>query len=220
MQVFDCDQGTPEWYACRVGIATASMFATVMASGVGGAASKTRAKYMRQLAGEVITGKPTEGYTNSHMERGHAVEPEARKLYAFLTNAEVKQVGFIRNGEKGCSPDSLVGQNGMLEIKSKLPDLVIECIERGTFPPEHKAQCQGALWVAEREWIDIAVYWPGMPFFIKRAYRDETYIAEMSRAVAIFNEELAALVDRIRAYEPEPVPQEESPAIAKTLLAG
>lgn len=204
IQIFNCDQGTEEWHLCRAGIPTASMFATVMASGRGGGPSLTRAKYMRQLAGEVVTGKPMESYSNAHMERGHEMEPEARELYAFATDTAPEQVGFIRNGEKGCSPDSLIGTAGMLEIKTKLPDLVIECWERDDFPPEHKAQCQGALWVAEREWIDIVVYWPAMPVFIKRAYRDEAYIADMSRAVSQFNDELAALVERVRAYGSAP----------------
>lgn len=204
IQIINCDQGTEEWHLARAGIPTASMFATVMASGRGGGDSKTRAKYMRQLAGEIITGKPMESYSNGHMERGHEMEPEARELYAFATDTAPEQVGFIRNGQKGCSPDSLIGTAGMLEIKTKLPDLVIECLERDDFPPEHKAQCQGALWVAEREWIDIVVYYPAMPVFIKRAFRDETYIAEMSKAIATFNGELAALVERVRAYGTAP----------------
>lgn len=204
IQIFNCDQGTEEWHLARAGIPTASMFATVMASGRGGGPSLTRAKYMRQLAGEIITGKPMESYSNAHMERGHEMEPEARELYAFATDTAPEQVGFIRNGPKGCSPDSLIGANGMLEIKTKLPDLVIECWERDDFPPEHKAQCQGALWVAEREWIDIIIYWPAMPAFIKRAHRDEPYIAEMSKAVDQFNDELAAMVERVRAYGSTP----------------
>lgn len=202
IQVINCEQGTPEWFAARAGIPTASMFSTVMASGKGGGESKTRAKYMRQLAGEIITGKPMDGFTNAHMERGHVMEPEARDLYSFATDTAPELVGFIRNGNKGCSPDSLIGANGMLEIKSKLPDLLIECLERDDFPPEHKSQCQGALWVAEREWIDIVVYWPDMPVFIKRAYRDEPYIATMAKAVETFNEELAAMVERVRSYQP------------------
>lgn len=204
IQVFNCEQGTPDWFLCRAGIPTASMFATVMASGRGGGESKTRAKYMRQLAGEIITGKPIEGYSNHHMERGHEMEPEARDLYAFATDTAPEIVGFVRNGNKGCSPDSLIGSNGMLEIKSKLPDLLIECLERNDFPPEHKSQCQGALWVAEREWIDICVYWPGMPVFINRAYRDEPYIKTMAGAVDQFNDELDALVERVRSYQPSP----------------
>jgi hypothetical protein len=134
------------------------------------------------------------------MERGHEMEPEARNMFALLTDLEPQLVGFIRNGNVGCSPDSLLGDEGLLEIKTKAPHLLIECIERGEFPPEHKAQCQGALWVAEREWIEIAVYWPGLPLFTNRAYRDERYIADLAKAVTEFNAELAETVERIRAY--------------------
>lgn len=200
MEVFTCAQGSAEWFSCRAGIPTASEFATVMASGRDGGASKTRRTYMLKLAGEIITGQPSEGYSNAHMERGHEMEPEARDLYAFTRRADPQIVGFIRNGAKGASPDSLIGDIGMLEIKTKLPHLHIDCLLRDEFPAEHKAQCQGALWVAEREWIDIAVYWPGLPLFVKRATRDEEYIAKLSDAVDQFNAELAEVVERVRRY--------------------
>lgn len=200
MQIVDVTQGTPEWLAARAGIPTASMFATVMAKGKGAEASKTRATYMRKLAGEIITGEPMDSFSNAHMERGQVMESEARDAYAFLHDASPELVGFIRSGDKGCSPDSLVGLVGMVEIKTKLPHLQIEVLERGELPPEHKAQCQGALWVAEREWIDFVSYWPKLPLFVKRVYRDEAYIADLSTAVDAFNGELAALVERVRAF--------------------
>jgi len=138
------------------------------------------------------------------MDRGHEMEAEARSLYAFMSDADPTQIGFLRNGQKGCSPDSLIGDAGVLEIKTKLPHLLIDCILKDDFPAEHKAQCQGALWVAEREWVDIAVYWPRMPLFVKRAYRDEEYISKLSDAIDAFNADLAAVVDRIKAYGVEP----------------
>jgi hypothetical protein len=200
MQIINCEQGTEEWFRARAGMPTASEFATVMASGKAGGPSLTRRTYMHKLAGEIITGEPMESFSNAHMERGKVMEDEARDFYAFMQDVEPERVGFIVNGQKGCSPDSLIGDVGMLEIKTKLPHLMIECILRDDFPPEHKAQCQGALWVAEREWIDIAVYWPKMPPFVKRAVRDEEYIAALSSAVDKFNDELAALVEKIQAY--------------------
>jgi len=200
MEIVTCEQGTPEWLAARAGIPTASMFATVLAKGKGAEASKTRSTYMRKLAGEIITGEPMDSFSNAHMERGHVMESEARDAYAFLHDTRPEQIGFIRNGTKGCSPDSLIGGAGMVEIKTKLPHLQIEVLERGTLPPEHKAQCQGALWVAEREWIDFVSYWPKMPLFVCRVTRDEEYIATLSDAVDAFNDELAMLVDRVRAY--------------------
>jgi hypothetical protein len=192
----DLDQNSPEWFAARLGIPTASMFSAILAKGEG----KTRKSYMHRLASEIITGEPTEGFTNAAMERGHEMEPEARNYYSFLHDIEPQRVGFIRNGDKGCSPDSLIGENGMLEIKTKRADLLIDVLDKGEFPSEHKAQCQGALWVAEREWIDICVYWPKMPVFIKRAYRDDAYILTISAAVRAFNDELQQTVARVRAY--------------------
>lgn len=200
MEIVTCDQGTEEWFRARMGIPTASEFATVMAKGRSGGDSKTRQTYLYKLAGEIITGKPMESFSNAHMERGHAMEDEARTLYQFMADVDCERVGFIRSGRKGASPDSLVGTTGMVEIKTKLPHLMIETLLRGEFPPEHKAQCQGQLWVAEREWIDIAVYWPGMPLFVTRATRDEAYIRDLSEAVDTFNAELDMIVDRVRAY--------------------
>jgi len=201
IDIITCEQGTPEWHAARSGIPTASRFHTVMAKGKDGGSSVTRRDYMLLLAGEIITGVPAETFSNAHMERGKVMEDEARKYYSFLHDADPEQVGFIRNGSKGCSPDSLLGDAGMLEIKTKLPHLAIACLLNGEFPPEHKAQCQGALWVAEREWIDLVVYWPRVPVFVKRAYRDEPYIGQLSKAVDAFNEELASVVDAIRTYQ-------------------
>lgn len=200
IQIFNCEQNSSDWFACRLGIPTGSMFATVMAKGKDGGASLTRKTYLYKLAGEIIVGEPAENFQNDHMIRGQQMEAEARDLYAFMTDLIPQQVGFIRNGAKGCSPDSLIGNSGVLEVKSKLPHLTIECLLRGEFPAEHRAQCQGALWVSEREWVDIAVYWKGLPLFIKRAGRDEAYISKLSAAVDEFNEELAGIVERVKRY--------------------
>lgn len=200
MQILTCDQGSEEWFKARMGLPTASEFATVMASGRDGGESKTRKTYMLKLAGEILTGEPMENYSNAHMERGKVMEDEARDLYCMLKDVDPERVGFIVNGPKGCSPDSLINAGGMLEVKTKLPHLLIEVLLADKFPAEHKAQCQGALWVAEREWIDIAVYWPGLPLFVKRATRDEVYIAKLAAEVAKFNDELAETVERVRRY--------------------
>jgi len=203
LTVYDCEQGSEDWFRARMGIPTASEFGTVLAPRAG-SEGKMRRTYLHKLAGEIITGEPMERYGNAHMDRGHEMEAEARSLYAFMSDADPTQIGFLRNGQKGCSPDSLIGDAGMLEIKTKLPHLLIDCILKDDFPAEHKAQCQGALWVAEREWVDIAVYWPRMPLFVKRAYRDEEYISKLSDAIDAFNADLAAVVDLIKAYGVEP----------------
>lgn len=196
MQIFDMEQGEDEWLRARMGIPTSSKFATVMAKGEG----KIRSEYMRRLAGEVLTNEPSETFTNSHMERGRMMEDEARELYAFVEAADIRRVGFIRNGNKGCSPDSLVGDNGGLEIKTALPHIQIDRLERDRLPPEHKAQVQGNLWLAEREWWDFVSYWPRLPMLTVRVYREEPYIKEMASEIDRFNDELAELVERIRRY--------------------
>lgn len=201
MEIFNCAQGSPEWFAARAGIPTASQFATVMASGRGGGESKTRRTYLLKLAGEILTGEPMDSFSNHHMERGHEMEPEARRFYAFQNDVEPELVGFIRNGQVGASPDSLVGANGLLEIKTKLPHLLLDVILKGEFPADHRAQCQGQLWIAEREWIDLVCYWPKMPPFIQRAHRDEAYIKQISDAVDQFNTELAEIIARLEGEE-------------------
>lgn len=200
MQIFNCEQGSAEWFEARRGIPTASEFATVMAKGKAGAESKTRRTYMMKLAGEILTGELMDSFSNVHTDRGKEMEPDARNLYAFMRDCEPELVGFIRNGSKGGSPDSLVGNDGMLEIKTALPHIQVDRLLLGRVPPEHVAQCQGNLWIAEREWIDFASYWPKLPLFVTRAHRDEAYIKELSAAVDQFNEELAELVERVRSY--------------------
>ncbi len=195
-----CDQGSPEWQGLRLGIPTASAFTAIMAKGRGSAESRTRQSYLYKLAGELITGQPMEGFTNVHMERGKALEDEARTTYTFLTEAHCERVGFVRNGRKGASPDALVGADGLLEIKTKLPHLLIEALLRGEFPPEHNAQCQGQLWITGRAWVDLVIYWPGLPMIITRAWRDEGFIHELAQAVDVFNTELDVIVDRIRSH--------------------
>lgn len=200
LEIHHVEQGTPEWFDLRKGIPTASEFECLIKKTAAGKPSATRQTYMLQLAGEVLTGEPPENFFSLYTERGKRLEPEARDLYAFLSDSEPAQVGFLTNHGAGCSPDSLIGDVGMLEIKTKAPKTLIEAILADEFCAEHKAQCQGALWVAEREWIDLAVYWPGLPLFVKRAHRDEAYIATLAEAVEAFNTELAGVVEKVRGY--------------------
>lgn len=216
LQIYDdIEQGSPQWLECRLGLPTASMFATVMAKGKDGGASITRRKYLYRLAGEIMTGELEETYQNADMMRGNAMEDEARETYAFIHDAVICRVGFIRNGQKGASPDSLLGEDGGLEIKTAIPSIQIERLKRDDLPPEHRAQVQGSMWVAEREWWDFVSYWPRLPLFVKRVYRDESYIAKLAAAVDAFNEELAQTVEWLRAYD---APADKASAVLKNQL--
>jgi hypothetical protein len=196
IKIFDCDQNSPEWFAARCGVPTASNFSAILAKGEG----KTRKSYLNKLAAEIITGEAGESFTSQAMERGREMEAEARDLYDFLSDEPLHPVGFVLNGNKGASPDRFVGKNGGLEIKTQRGDLLVETLLADKFPSEHKAQVQGNLWVTEREWWDLCVYWPKMPLFLKRVTRDEAYIAALAVEVDRFHDELHQTVERIRRF--------------------
>lgn len=186
----------------KSGCSAEQLAAAVKAARARGASpSQARLKYLRTLAGEIIRGTPEdEGYTNSHMERGKAMEAEARDLYAFARGVEPVEVGFVRRGDAGASPDSLIGEEGGLEIKTALAHIQIERLQKNDLPSEHKAQVHGNLWITERAWWDFVSYSPGLPPLIVRVERDEAYIAKIAAAVEKFNEELAEVVERVRQY--------------------
>jgi len=199
----DMPQGSREWHECRCGLVTASEFAAVLAKGQG----KMRRSYMLRLAGERLTGEPAETYSNRHMERGKAMEPDARDAYAFLSGFDPQLIGFVRDlelaGGVGCSPDAFLGQHGLLEIKTKLPALQTEALLRGDALPEHIAQVQGAMWITGRDWCDLVCYWPGMRLCIRRVMRDDAYIDCLAGEVGEFNAELAEIVAKLTADVPE-----------------
>lgn len=194
--IHDVEQGTEAWHRLRLGVPTASRFSDILAQGKGGAPSKVRDRYMRDLMGELETGAPVEGYSNWHMERGHEMEDEIRRQYCFEHAADVARVGFVLRGEVGCSPDGFVGDDGLLEIKSQLPALLIETREAGVFPVEHVAQVQGALWITGRAWCDIAIGYRNARLFVRRAHRNEDYIARLEQEVGVFLVEMQQRIKR------------------------
>ncbi|MBZ0331688.1 YqaJ viral recombinase family protein [Halomonas sp. ANAO-440] len=202
MQILTLEQGTPEWHAARLGIVTMSELKTLLVKGKGPGGFGTGAlSYMHQLIGERITGEPSDVFQgNAHTQRGHELEPVARELYQEATGLpRLEQVGIILNHGVGYSPDCLVDSQGLAEIKTKLPKYQIELLLEGELPQEHVAQCQGGLWVSEREWIDFVSYWPGMPLFVKRAYRDEALISTIAERVEAFYEEMERRTAQVMA---------------------
>jgi hypothetical protein len=190
--IFNCEQGSPEWFEARRGVVTASCFPDVLAKGQG----LTRGKLLRTLAGEVITGKVEEGYSNGHMERGQVMEAEARDYYAEVKGVDPVLVGFMKRGRIGCSPDSLIGEDGMLEIKTKMPHLQLEVLDKGVLPSSHVAQVQGQLLVSGRMWCDFVSYWPGLPIFITRVTRDTAYMANLQEELNRFIAEMDRYIER------------------------
>ena len=210
IEIFYCEQNSPEWDALRAGLVTASELQCIIAAS---SEKKGRKSYMERLAGEIITGAPAENFSNHAMARGHLMEDEVRRNYGFMNDVEPKRIGFVRKGRVGCSPDSFIGEDGVLEIKTAAPAVLIPKLDKDEFPNEHKAQCQGILWITGREWVEIEVApvvrvptAPGEPWayrvatemrsLVKRAYREEAYIANLARETAAFISELDAMVAR------------------------
>ncbi|MFW0778395.1 MAG: lambda exonuclease family protein [Rickettsiales bacterium] len=201
--ITDIEQGSEEWHALRYGWITASRFKDVMSNGRGGAESKTRKSYMLHLAAECLTDMRVEAFTNEHMEWGTQTEPQARSMYELESGNEVHQVAFIRHGrlKAGCSPDGLIGDLGMIEIKCPKTTTQIETHLSGKMPAQHKAQVQGQLWVSGREWCDFVSFDPRIngsaTYFCTRIERDEDYIAELSQKVESFEIELKELIGKL-----------------------
>lgn len=190
LEIFrDLEQGSEAWIQARLGVVTCSEFKSVLAKGEG----KVRRKYLLTVLAEKLSGQPLERYTNAFMERGHTQEDEARDLYSLLTDNEVERIGFMKRGPVGYSPDGLIGNDGLLEIKTKMGHLHLECLLSNKVPPENMQQCQGGLWVSGRSWIDFASYSPGLDLFVKRVERDDGAIARIKVEVDAFLGEMAVL---------------------------
>lgn len=191
MRVYrDVEQGTPEWFALRVGKATASCFADVMAKGQG----KMRANYLRRVVAEILTGKTVETFRNRDTDRGQEHEPLACWSYEITTGCSLERVAFINHDtlRAGCSPDRLVvGMERGAEIKCVLPHVQVETLLSGGYPSEHKAQIQGSMWITGWDDWDFCSYCPDMRddrhrLYIYTVKRDDAYIKTLEAEVRLF----------------------------------
>lgn len=189
------EQGTPEWLAERAGYCTASQFSAVLAKIKAGEAA-TRRNYRLRLVTERLIGAPVPTYQNAAMEWGTLNEPHARMAYESHNKVLVEEVGFIKHATllAGCSPDGLVGDDGLTEFKCPYESTVhINTIETG-MPPEHLPQIMGQLWLTGRKWCDFVSFDPRMPgklkLYVQRIERDEKYIAELEQEVVKFLREV------------------------------
>lgn len=205
LEFVDVEQGSQAWFEARLGLVTASNFSIVMASGRDGGDSMTRTQYLHRLAGERVTGRlAEETFKSRAMERCKEMEPEAIADYERRKGVTVRRVGLAINFKKlrrcGASPDGLVGFDGGVETKTMRPDLMIPLLIRGAvMPAEHRAQVQGNMYVLERDWFDLKIYYPAMPDFTVRVYRDEHYIRELDNQIQVFNYDLERLVEKLKA---------------------
>lgn len=184
MRTINCEQGTEEWFAARLGVPSASMFSKIVTTK--GVWSTQADSYINQLVAEQLTGEREEVYQSHHMIRGTELEPEARDLYCLMKDVEVQEVGFCLHDtlKAGCSPDGLVGDKGGLEIKAPASAAHVEYLRGGVLPSRYKQQVMGCLWITGREWWDFVSYHPSMKPLIVRVERDEDYISDLAECVA------------------------------------
>lgn len=173
----DIEQNTDEWMNMRCGKITSSKLGCIMAN-YGKAFGNPAKDYALTIAIERVTGKKIpSGFSNAHTERGHEQEPIARSLYEDRDWVTVDNGGFFSSDNIGCSPDGLVGNSGLVEIKSVISKVHYECVRKKHFDTKYRWQLYGNLKFTGREWIDFISYCSEFPegqqLFIHRLYRDD-----------------------------------------------
>jgi putative phage-type endonuclease len=198
-------QGSDAWLAIRLGKVTASRVADVVAKTKSGWGA-SRANYMAQLIAERLTGTPAESFTNAAMAWGNEKEPDARRAYEWQTDCSVVEIGFVPHPSiamSGASPDGLIGDDGLVEIKCPNTATHIDTLLGQKVPEKYVTQMQWQMACTGRRWCDFVSFDPRLPeemsLFVRRVERDETRIAELEAMVAEFLAELDAKVGELRS---------------------
>jgi hypothetical protein len=199
----DIEQGSEEWHALRCGIPTASEIRLMITQSLKTASDNKERAYLFELLGQRITGYTEPAYIGDNALRGYEDEVEARIRYAehFAT---VTECGFITNDDHGFvigySPDGLVGNEGLIECKSRRQKFQVETILADKVPDEYMLQIQTGLLVTGREWLDFVSYCAGLPMFIKRVFPDEKYQDAIIAAATDFERRLQEAQQKYAAW--------------------
>lgn len=199
------EQGTPEWKQARLGHVSASAITDVM-SKIKTGESATRRKYKIRLVAERLTGKPQETFVNAAMEWGVETEPEARMAYEVSRGTFVEKTGFWKHPRipfVGASPDGLVGEEGLIEIKCPNTTTHLEYIWNNEVPSEYLKQMQMQMWITGRQWCDFVSYDPRLPeknkLFVVRCERDDPLISQIENEVLGFLKEVELILEKLGA---------------------
>ena len=200
-------QGSPEWHQARLGKVPASRISDVAAKIKTGWGAR-RAKYMGELIAESLTHEPTPSYINAAMQHGTDTAPQAAAAYAFYTDAELELVGFVDHpkiDQAGCSPDRLIGKDGLVEIKCPQTSTHIDTLLGSSIPKKYIDQMQWQMACTKRKWCDFVSFDPRMPpetqLFIQRVERDKERIKELEEMVVEFLTEMNEKIDRLTKLE-------------------
>lgn len=198
------EQRTDEWLSERAGKVTASKIADVMAktrSGYGAG----RTNYMAQLVAERLTGEPAQGFMNAAMQHGIDTEPQARAMYELESGLSVIETGFVPHptiANSGASPDGLVGEDGLVEIKCPNTATHINTLRGGSIDRKYLLQMHWQMICCERQWCDFVSFDPRLPIemqlHVERVERDAELASEITAEVTAF---LAELDDTVADLE-------------------
>lgn len=212
MNEVDCVQGSKAWFEHRLGCVTSSRVADAIAKRKRVTAGKEpeemacRRDMRFELMIEELTGKATDHYVSEWMQQGRDREPIARAEYEIKTGRDVKQVGFVYHpaiSRAGCSPDGILGEDGLLEIKCPAVYTHLGYLMADVIPEDYKPQMLWQMACCERQWCDFVSYSPEVPeeyqLFIKRFERDDAIIAGMELEVVCFLEQVAKAMADLKA---------------------
>jgi hypothetical protein len=202
----DVAQYSDEYDRIRLGIPTSSNFHKIITPQ--GKPSKQWREYACVLIAERILQQKIELYNSPAMERGLIVEADAADWYEFDHDVTVQKVGFITDDDHtvGCSPDRLVGGDGLLEIKAPLPHTQVEYWISGEISERFRPQLQGQLYISQRSWVDIVCWHDVLPKLVMRVEPDEKFIEALDRELLIFNYFINRVMEKIRATNELPIP--------------
>jgi len=206
MIFINCEQGTPEWFAARAGVITASKFSEAIATLRSGEPSQASKDYAYKTAIERICGETTEDtYQTFEMRRGTELEPLARIAYEARTGNLAEESGIVLTDDRmfGYSTDGFVDEDGLIEIKCpNSARKLVEMWETGDIS-EYEHQIQGGLWITGRKWCDFIMFAPqleavGKDLFIKRVMRDDDFIEDMEAKLVNFASKVQEHIDSLR----------------------
>ena len=209
MPIFHCDlaQYSEAHDRLKLGIPTSSNFHKIITPQ--GKPSKQWRGYACVLIAERILQRKIEFYNSPAMERGLIVEADAADWYEFDQDVTTQRVGFITDDDQtmGCSPDRLVGEEGLLEIKAPLPHTQVEYWISGEVSERFRPQLQGQLYISRRSWVDIVCWHDVLPKIVMRVEPDEKFIKALDRELQIFNFFIERVMEKIRAMHEVSVPE-------------
>lgn len=198
----DIVQGSDEWHAIRCGILTASEVKTILTPTLKIASNDKERAHVYELLAQRITGFTEPSYISEDMLRGMSDEADARDIYSD-NYEQVDECGIVLNDDHGFtigfSPDGLVGEDGLIEIKSRRQKFQVQSILENVAPDEYMLQLQTGLLVTQRKWIDYITYSAGLPMLTLRVYPDEKIQAAIVEAATVFHEKLSKLMAEYEA---------------------